>query len=378
MSDEQRDLQKERELIESGAPVTTDVFVSGQEGYHTYRDPSVVATKAGTVLVFCEGRATQADHAHNKIVLKRSMDGGASWYGLQTIADAGDDCLNNATSLILESGRVLLMYQKYKDGFDEHDAAPGYTDDAICRTYTIYSDDDGKTWSAPGEITRQVKREAVVTSVAVGPGVGIQLRRGEHRGRIIMPFNQGPYGQWRVYAVYSDDGGKSWEMGELAPEESKGMANEVQMVERSDGSIYLNARSMGGRYRRKTAVSDDGGQTWSGLKDDPALIEPQCMGSVIRYSDPLDGKKNRILFSNPAALTQRVNGTVRLSYDDGATWPVAKTIRTGKFDYSCLGVLKDGDLVCAYGTGELSRHEKIHFTRFSLAWLTGGRDWAEV
>jgi sialidase-1 len=63
--------QKAREL-----PEITDVFISGEEGYHTYRIPSVITTQKGTVLAFCEGRASRADHAHNDIVMKRSKDGG--------------------------------------------------------------------------------------------------------------------------------------------------------------------------------------------------------------------------------------------------------------------------------------------------------------
>jgi HK97 family phage prohead protease len=73
--------------------------------------------------------------------------------------------------------------------------------------------DGGDTWSAPREVTREVKRPVRATSVASGPGIGIQLARGAHKGRVVMPFNEGPYDRWRVYAAYSDDGGDSWRIG---------------------------------------------------------------------------------------------------------------------------------------------------------------------
>ena len=113
-----------------------------------------------------------------------------------------------------------------------------------------------------------------------------------------MPFNQGPSPNWRVYAVYSDDGGQKWEYGEVAFEQDPGRGNEVQMVELSDGSIMINSRSAGGKKLRKTAISYDGGVNWTGLIDDPNLIEPQCMGSIISVkSDDLNTPA--LVFSNP-------------------------------------------------------------------------------
>ncbi len=330
--------QKAREL-----PEITDVFISGEEGYHTYRIPSVITTQKGTVLAFCEGRASRADHAHNDIVMKRSKDGGATWSDLKIIAEEGDDCLNNPTVVqIKETGRVLLMYQVYPDGFDERKAVPGYKKKKkVCRTYIIYSDDEGLLWSAPKDVTRSVKRKEIVTSTATGPGTGIQLERGIHKGRIIFPFNQGPYNRWKVYAVYSDNLGKSWNIGGTAPEGSRGLGNEVQMVELENGDILLNSRSAAGEKLRKKSVSKDGGVSWSPLLDEPGLPEPQCQGSILRFNFPESDQPGRIMFANPASQNKRVSGTIRLSYDEGETWPISRLIYNGSFAYSCLTKIND-------------------------------------
>lgn len=351
-------------------PEFTDVFVGGEEGYHTYRIPAVTVAQNGVVVAFAEGRSAGKDHAENDIVLKRSADGGRTWSALRVLAEDGENALNNPCVVVLrESGRMLLMFQRYLRGYDEHKAEPGHEGDKIVRTWLMHSDDHGMTWSAPRDITAQTKRPVYVTSVAAGPGNGIQLRHGQHAGRILMPFNQGPYGDWKVYAAISDDLGETWRYGDIAPEGSPGMGNEVQFVELSDGRVRLNARGMDGGYLRKTAISDDGGMTWSPLVADPALIEPQCMGSVIRQRNA-DGTEGPILYSGPATQRRRINGTVRVSEDDGETWPISRTLHEGHFAYSHLVALADGSIGCLYETGARNPYEKIVFARFTLDWLS--------
>ena len=353
-------------------PEHNTVFTSGKEGYAQIRIPSVVVSKKGTVLAFAEGRVIPSDHAENDIILKRSTDSGKTWGALQVVQEDGKNCLGNPTALALrDSGRILVMYQRYPFGFHEREVVPGHEGDRICRSFLTHSDDDGATWSEPRDLTRFVKRPTHVTSLASGPGVGIQLRRGPHKGRIVFPFNQGPWGEWKVYAAYSDDGGETWAYGETAPDGAEGRGNEVQMVELADGSILLNSRSHGGTKCRRTALSKGGGQTWSPLADAPALIEPCCMGSIVRCSDPLDEKKSRLVFANPASTESRVNGTIRLSYDEGQTWPHSRSIAQGSFAYSCLTVLPDGTIGCLYETDGYGR---IVFARVRLDWLTRGQD----
>jgi sialidase-1 len=347
-----------------------DVFVGGQDGYPAYRIPTLITTQRGSLLAFAEGRAALSDHAKNDIVLKRSTDGGKTWGPLQIVDQRGDDALNNPTAvLVRETGRVLLMYQRYASGFDEHNAEQGYEGSHVCRTLVTVSDDDGRTWAAPVEVTRDVKRPTGVTSTASGPGIGIQLLRGEQAGRILIPFNQGPYGEWKAYAVISDDGGRSWRYGDTAPEGSSGHANEVQFVELNDGFVMLNARNQGGEKLRKIAVSRDGGETWSATRTDPALIEPECQASLLRHPGAADPAMDVLLFSNPASPSRRTNGTVRLSRDHGKTWPFARVLYPGSFAYSCLASLPDRSVGCLF---ERDRYSKISFTSFTMDWLTSG------
>jgi sialidase-1 len=107
------------------------------------------------------------------------------------------------------------------------------------------------------------------------------------------------------------------------------------------------------------ATSTDGGETWSPLAIDAALVEPGCQGSIIRHSDPLDGEDSILLFANPASQARRESGTVRASFDEGKTWPVAKVIEPGNFAYCCLGILPGKRVACLYETGEKSGYEKI-------------------
>ena len=315
-----------------------DVFVPASDGYPAIRIPSLVTTKSGALIAFAEGRQG-GDHSQNDIIFKRSDDSGKTWSDVAVINESGKLSLINPQAVVLDSGRVLLMYQQSKLG--EFKAKPGFGEDSYV-TFTQFSDDDGKTWSDPVDVTRQTKRAEKVTSVASGPGVGIVLTRGKHKGRILMPFNQGPFGDWRVYAAYSDDGGESWAMGEVPEEDGKGHANEVQFVELSDGSVMLNARSQGkgNTKHRKTAISEDGGVTWSKLEDDRTLIEPTCQASILRYSWPEDGK-SRIVFCNPATQKSRTKGLIRVSEDEGKTWAWSKEIYAGGFAYCCLTKMPD-------------------------------------
>lgn len=354
----------------SAAPTIGDVFVNGQEGYPAYRIPALITTPRGALLAFAEGRANLRDHAENDIVLKRSTDNGRTWSALHVVHEDGTHSLGNPTAVsVRETGRVLMMYQRYAKGFDEHKAEPGLDGPRVCRTLIQHSDDDGITWSKPAEITAQVKRPTEVTSTATGPGIGIQLARGKHAGRILMPFNQGPFGKWKVYSVLSDDGGKSWRYGETAAEGAAGHANEVQFVELADGSVLLNARNQGGGLKqRKTALSRDGGETWSTTQHDATLIEPTCQASILRHPGGGDPAEDVLLFSNPGTQTGRTNGVVRLSRDDGKTWPASRVLFPGGFAYSCLASLPDGALGCLF---ERDGYQAIAFARFTVNWVEG-------
>jgi sialidase-1 len=362
-------------------PELADVFVPDADGFASVRIPSVVVTCRGVVLAFAEGRAADSDQAKNKIILKRSTDGGRSWGKLAVVADGGDASLNNPCAVVeRDTGRVLLMYQSYPPGVTERSdlIRPGHEGEFIVRSFLVTSADGGATWSEPREVTRETKRPQRATTLASGPGVGIQLRHGRHAGRILIPFNEGPWESWNVYAAYSDDRGRTWRMGDVVPgglaDDGKGgkvsTVNEAQLVELKDGSVRLNMRRWAGPHVRKASVSRDGGLTWSAVEDAPELRDPGCMASILRYTDPADGGRSRILFSGPQG-DGREKGTVFLSYDEGATWPVRRVLVPGKFAYSCLVALPDGTIGCLY---EADGTRKIAFARLTLDWLSGSTD----
>ncbi|HYR59601.1 MAG TPA: sialidase family protein, partial [Chthoniobacteraceae bacterium] len=190
-----------------------------------------------------------------------------------------------------------------------------------------------------------------------------------------------------------DDQGKTWHAGEVAvPCTDEWInPNETVAIELADGSVMLNVRSESKAHRRLVTTSKDGATGWSTPKFDDALLEPICMGSIVRYSLAKDGAKNRILFSNPDNLSRadgkeepgknrdRKNVSVKLSYDEGATWPVKKTIEPGPSMYSDVAVTKSGTILCFFGRGDKPGFagEFITLARFNLEWLTDGKDAAK-
>lgn len=371
----------------------TEVFRVGEGNPdYRFRIPSLVVTPGGTLLAFAEARNAAGfggggDHSENNIVLKRSLDGGSTWAPIQVVAEDGENSLNNPTAVVLrDTGRVILMYQRYPRGYHTSERTSGghalaavetgFEGDKICRTFVRASDDDGATWSDPEEVTRSIKRPET-TATLCGPGIGIQLRRGPHRGRILMPFYDFPRPN-RVYAVFSDDLGVTWSRGEYAENQGDSGGNENQMVELADGTVMINSRRSGSPEApsRKVALSHDGGMTWSRLTPEPALPDQGCQGSLLRYTDPLDGLRSRLLFSNPASSKERIHGTVRLSYDEGKTWPVERLLRKeGLFLYSCLAGLPDGRIGCLYEyTPNKQTSVTIVLARFTLNWLSVGTD----
>ena len=340
----------------------TDVFVAGQDGYHTYRIPALVLTTKNTLLAFCEGRKNnRRDHGDLDLVLKRSSDGGRSWSRQQVVYEEGGSAEvtigNPAPVVDQDTGVIWLPFCRDND-----------------KVLITHSSDDGRNWTQPIDITGDVK-EPDWTWYATGPVSGIQLRRPPYRGRLVIPCDhrmggaENPWNQaGRSHAIYSDDHGKSWQLGKPT-----GFAmNECTVVERSDGTLLLNMRSYRGRNRRAVATSGDGGSTWSASRDDPKLIEPVCQGSMIRYTWPESGK-SRILFSNPDSKT-RDHMTVRLSYDEGESWPVSRLLHEGRSAYSGLCALPDHSIGNLYERGSQSPYEKITFARFTLEWLTHGKD----
>lgn len=342
------------------------VFAAGEGGYESIRIPAVIAAKDGTLLAFAEGRVRPKDQAENDIILKRSTDGGKTWGPLQVVAEQGKDSLNNPNPVVdQKTGRILLPFQRYPAAAHETaQLSDGLEGENTVHALLSTSDDHGATWSKPQDVTRGMKHPKGATTLAAGPGIGIQLQRGPHAGRLLIPFNEGPFGRWQAYAAYSDDGGATWKPGQNAPcfvTNAAGKvltrANEVQFVELSDGSVRLNSRNYDGSARRSTAVSQDGGETWSPLVPVPELVEPVCQASLLRVGD-------QIYYSGPHDPKRRVNGVLFVSRDDGATWTNVRTLVPTGFAYSCLVALPGNELGCLY---ETDGYQTISFLRTPLA-----------
>jgi len=357
-----------RAVQDAAGPVETDVYVSGQGGYDTYRIPSVVVTSKGTLLAFCEGRRkSRSDAGDIDLVLRRSRDGGRTWSPLTVVWDDGANTCGNPCAVV-DGERIWLLATWNRGTIGESRIAPGLGEDSR-RVFVTSSSDDGASWAEPVEITADVKDPAW-TWYATGPGAGIRLERGGHRGRLVIPCDHKVSGEdgerYLSHVIVSDDHGASWRRGGSSPRDQ---VNECEVVELEDCRLMLDMRSYDPKQRaRQVCFSDDGGETWRDQRVDPTRIEPICQASLRRLRWASDDRTGVLLFSNPASTKARVALTIRASEDDGATWPWSRVLHEGGSAYSCLVSLQDGTIGCLY---EADDYARIAFARFDLAWVKG-------
>lgn len=340
----------------------TDVFRSGHDGYHTFRIPSIIVTPRGGVLAFCEGRRNgRGDSGDIDLVLRRSDDRGATWGPLKVVLDADGDTAGNPCPVVdRDTGTIWLAITRNL-GSDTEAMILNGTSRGSRTVCVLSSADDGRTWSAPREITADAKA-AGWTWYATGPGVGVQLRD----GRLVIPCDHNTAGvaDGGSHVIYSDDHGATWRRGGSV----EGGVNECQVVERSDGSLRLDMRNHPSRpgSGRAVSVSRDRGLTWTPAVRDPVLVEPGCQASVILVSRGAGSGRDRLAFSNPASR-RRERMTLRVSDDGGATWPVARVLHGGPAAYSCLTVLPGGEVGCLFECGEKNPYERVALARVRLA-----------
>lgn len=342
----------------------TVLWESGRGGYHTYRIPAITVTKKGTLLAFCEGRNKGlGDSGDIDMLVKRSTDGGRTWSDQRVVwNDAANTCGNPCPVVDTKTGTVWLL-MTWNRGDDREPAIIDGTSIDTRRVFVTSSTDDGRTWTPPREITADVKPSGW-TWYATGPGNGIRIERGKHAGRLVVPCDHMEAGTKKYYShvIYSDDHGSTWRTGGTTPNDK---VNECGVVELSDGRLMLNMRNYDRTTRaRQVAFSSDGGMTWTGQRFDAVLVEPVCQAGIRRLSWPGRGKKNAILFSNPASDSARVNMTVRMSPDDGATWPYKLALHSGPSAYSDLAVFDKGRIACLYECGEKNPYERIALAVF--------------
>lgn len=348
----------------------TDLFIYGTNGYDTYRIPAIIVTTKGTLLAFCEGRTHHGgDSGDIDLLLKRSSDNGQTWSEQQIVWDDGTNTCGNPCAVVDRDTGTIWLLMTHNLGVDEEYAIIDGTSQSTRTVWVTHSIDDGRTWTRPKEITNTAKQPDW-TWYATGPGAGIQLKN----GRLVTPCDhiEATSNKYYSHVIYSDDHGQTWQLGGSTPTDQ---VNECEVVELDDGTLLLNMRNYDrARKNRAVAVSKDSGLSWSAVTHDETLIEPICQASIRRLTLKQHSNKTRILFSNPASRDDRANMTVRLSYDEGKAWPVAKQINQGPSAYSCLSVLSDRSIVCFYERGHEHPYEKMTLARFNLEWLTDGKD----
>jgi len=327
-----------------------------QQVFEGGRFPNIVVTTKGTVLA-----TWGVDH----IRARRSENGGTTWGEEITIAKSGIH--GGGTTVDERSGDILVFVE------ESHPPAP----------LTVYrSRDDGKTWQAE-QVTIYPDSRGKLPSMHMNEH-GITLRHGPHKGRLLRASRN--YGKGNrptslfpshyTNAIYSDDGGKTWQTSHPFSEYGTG---EATIAELSNGNLYYNSRrhwAPDGKspLRRWTATSEDGGKTWSEasicevLPDGPQDTSYGCMGGLVRL--PIKGK-DILIYSNCDSPKGRNHGTVWASFDGGKTWPLKRLVYEGAFAYSSItagrpGTPSEGNIYLHFE----SAGSKV--ARFNLSWVLDG------
>ncbi len=351
------------------------LFEAGRDNYRTYRIPAIAVAPQGAILAAAAGRYNgHGDWSNTDLMLRRSTDGGETWDEQQVLVNDGVNTVDNPCFIVdAKRGEVHLMYQI------------GYA-----RAYVKTSRDDGATWSPPQEVTAAFDefrtRDGYPWQViAMGPGHGITLRS----GRLVVPAWLATDKKHRPSistTVYSDDQGQTWHAGDVIVETTEETPNpsETELVELSDGRVLANVRNESKRHRRLFAVSADGATGWSEPAFQEALYEPICMGGNATLTDA-DGATAALLYSAPNSgpgtgptgkegNRERRNLTVRLSADDGKTWPISRVLDAGPSGYSDMAVGPDGTIYLLYEAKSLEPTgpfipATLTLARFNRAWL---------
>jgi sialidase-1 len=371
----------------------TKVFVNDSEGYACFRIPAIVRALNGDLLAFAEGRVeTCSDStATVRAVCKRSADNGLTWGPVQVVGrnvvGGLEYAVQNVSPVVdTRTGRVVVLYNKLETS--EWALARG---EGLSRIFCVFSDDHGQTWHDERDITADVHRPYNPVYAGLSPAAGspshraadwrvqrptlghaIQLRSGRlvHAG--LFTAGDRTVFQSQNYIFWSDDSGATWQIGGILPREG---LNEATLVELETGGLLINSRAYRndrseGRRAVTRAHMEGDDLRFSETRLDPALTDPAVQASLLRYDWAAGANgRGRILFANPAHPHARINLTVRLSEDEGQTWPVARVIDPGPSAYSDLVVQSDGQVGVLYERGNQGG---IAYVSFDLDWLTGG------
>lgn len=338
-------------ITEPEAPRRMAVGVrhAGDDGSAAFRIPGLVTTARGTLLAVYDVRYNSSKdlQEHIDIGLSRSVDGGRTWqrmrlplsFGRQGGLPEAQNGAGDPAILYDPTTHRAWVVAAWCHGMGNrmawHSSMSGMEPHTTGQLVMAYSDDDGKSWSEPINVTRQVKRPEW-NFLLQGPGRGIAMKNGtivfaaQYIDAERMPH---------ACLIYSDDHGRSWHLHEGA----RSNTTEAQVAELPSGDLMLNMRDNRGGSRA-VAVTADMGRTWTEHPSSrKALREPVCMASLISVAaeDNVSGR-DILLFSNPDNDSARRDMTVKISFDGGLTWPEENKVLLDAGDgwgYSCLTMI---------------------------------------
>ena len=349
------------------------VYVSGTDGYKSFRIPAIVKAKNGDLLAFCEGRINGgSDFGNIKIVLKRSNDNGKTWSPLQIVASNDSLQAGNAAPVVdltdprFPQGRIFLFYNTGNGNEMELRNGKGHRN-----VFYKTSTDNGKTWSQPNDITMQVNRiyqpqinplwnfKEDWRTYANTPGHALQFDEGKYKGRIYVAANHSsgnPKPELRDYQAhgyYTDDHGATFHLSETVPFEG---SNESTAAQLTDNSLMMNSRNQTGKYRI-VSLSKNGGETWDTTYVDYNLPDPICEGSLLNIGTRRD--KSILAFCNNDDKNSRDSLTLRISFDEGKTWEKKFLIEPKNTGYSDIVEISKEKIGVLY---EADGYNEIRFT----------------
>ncbi|WP_405792025.1 exo-alpha-sialidase [Streptomyces sp. NBC_01506] len=333
-----------------------------------------------TVLAVTEGRHEVCDAGPRELLLRRSADGGATWEASRPlVTTTGGESWGNPALVVDRQTREVFLFYMLSLRLPQNTSCSGDSGDL----YVISSRDSGRTWGAVRNLAGLFDGFPYNWALhGPGPGHGLQLDSGRlllncsHRRVIVGNTVAERY--YGVAPIYSDDHGATWKATGEVPVQVAYPMNEARMVQRSDGTVLVNGRAAaGGEGQRIVSVSSDGGLTWSQPAFDGGTGAFNAVDAgLLHYTGGPDSRDtDRVLFSRPDSPV-RTNMTVSVSYDEGISYRYSRVINERRSFYSDLARLSDGTIVLLYGCdGDLAgAPRRVNVCRFSLDWLTRGRD----
>ncbi|MCA9261982.1 MAG: exo-alpha-sialidase [Planctomycetales bacterium] len=363
--------------VSADVDVLSDVFVGGMEGPQgtsNYRIPALVVAPDGSLLAFAEGRRSGADPGAAgqpiDMVLKRSVDGGATWGQLAILAaDHRFDFSDPRPLVDSATGDVHLLYNQWPDDCGQGCVPIGLGDESSV-LWVRSSQDNGQNWSTPVNLNASVKSPQW-RALNSGPGHGIQLQwqtNPQRNGRLVAPGHRDASGYHGV-SIFSDDHGATWQAGS-AQDGASVEVNESEVVELTNGDLLWDGRTFAGATRQRF-LSRDGGETWNALGPGDLPVT-RVDTSMVRYSAVRSNQdRDRILYaaplgSPPGTGSDRTNQGVWTSYDEGKTFINPRVIASGHAAYSSMQRLADGSVGLLW---EATGSTLVKYANFDLAEL---------